>query len=215
MYYNPLNSGLSFQQLENAILAINHVSTPTVLLGDFNVNLLDITNTVTTNLSSSMLGFGFTQLIQQPTRVSKSSTAIIDHVYVSPTPITSDTATTLLPPLGSSDHNCILVALPLKVKLKPTKRSRKVWLYKHAVLKDINTCLQSTLPQIPDKGSVNIDDAWQEFYSAYMGVMKAKIPSIFLSSRRYPPWLTTTLKTCFERRDKAHWTAKESNCPNN
>ena len=122
------NSGPSFQKLENAILAINHVS---VLLGYFNVNLLDNTNTVTTNLSSSMLGFGFTQLIQEPTRVSKSSIAIIDHVYVSP--IASDTATTSFPPLGSSDHNCILVALPLKVKLKPTMHSRNIWLYKHAV----------------------------------------------------------------------------------
>ena len=99
---------------------------------------------------------------------------------LSNTLFTSDTATTLLPPLGSSDHNCILVALPLKVKLKPTKRSRKIWLYKHAVFEDINACLQSTIRQIPDKGSVNIDDAWQEFCSAYMGVMKAKIPSILV-----------------------------------
>ena len=146
VYYNPPNSGPSFQQLENAILAINHVSTPTVLLSDFNVNLLDNTYTVTTNLSSSILGFGFIQLIQEPTRVSKTSTAIIDHVYVSPTPIAFDTATTLLPPLGSSDHNCILMALPLKVKLKPIKHSRKVWLYKHAVFEDMNACLQSPLP---------------------------------------------------------------------
>ena len=44
--------------------------------------------------------------------------------------------------------------------------------------------------------------------------MKAKIPSRFLSSKRSPPWLSTTLKRCFERRDNSLQTAKESICPN-
>lgn len=98
-HYRPPGTDPNLRMLEDAIFAINRTSVQTVLVGNFNVNLLGLTSSDTADLTSSMLGFGFAQLVSEPTRVTSTSATLIDHVYVPP--VTSSTLT-LLPPLGTA-----------------------------------------------------------------------------------------------------------------
>lgn len=90
---------------------LSNMSENTILLGDFNIDLLKHADSyVYTNLLSSM---GFTSLINQPTREVAQQSSCIDHVH-----LRSSTGSSriikkdcLVLPTGLSDHHTVLVKL--------------------------------------------------------------------------------------------------------
>ena len=101
LYYRPPSSASNFDDLEDAILCLTPAQLKNcVLLGDFNVDLSCISQ-MSIDLIAMLSSFYFTQLVNEPTRVARSSSTTIDHMYLTTTLLLSSWST--CPPLGSSD----------------------------------------------------------------------------------------------------------------
>ena len=79
-----------------------------ILLGDFNVDLL-LNNQLSNDLTTMLSSFHFTQVVGEPTRLSKNLASLIDHVYLTDSSLLSFCSTS--PPLGYSDHRSITLSL--------------------------------------------------------------------------------------------------------
>ena len=79
-----------------------------LLLGDFNINLLSH-NSPSQQLLSSMLSFHLHQMVSEPTRLCSSNSSLIDHIYVSDPSLVSEFLTSA--PIGNSDHQSITITL--------------------------------------------------------------------------------------------------------
>ena len=75
--YRPPTQQNFFSALESVCSMFIHPGTETVILGDFNVNVLSRCALVDKLLSFTNL-FNFKQLIQDPTRICKTSSSCID-----------------------------------------------------------------------------------------------------------------------------------------
>ena len=98
----PLTNLLSL--LENYFGDLPHQTVPTIVLGDFNVNLLQ--STISSHLPEFMLSQGFTQLVKVPTTDSGS---LLDHIYSNQ----SDTGIVDVVDTYYSDHDACFLSLPM------------------------------------------------------------------------------------------------------
>ena len=73
-------------------------------MGDFNVNLTDPASAPASDLTGLMSTFSLSQLVEEPTHCTSSTSTIIDHIYVNNRAAISHLS--VGQPLGSSDHNC-------------------------------------------------------------------------------------------------------------
>lgn len=112
-----------------------------ILMGDFNI---DITHSINTKWMNLIQLFDLTQLVSSPTRVTQSSSTIIDHVYTSnPENITE----TFVPYYAISDH--FPVCLSRKVNAKISKPDHITTSYRcfkkfdeSLFLTDLSSCLE-------------------------------------------------------------------------
>ena len=65
---------------EDLVIILNKVNHKCILLGDFNLNLLD-ENYHVENLINIMQQHSYETVITKPTRVSKNSATLIDHIW--------------------------------------------------------------------------------------------------------------------------------------
>ncbi len=115
---------MSFDELEDTIVSLKPARLKNcILLGDFNVDLCT-NNQLSKDLHETLSTFHFTQVVNEPTRIIKNSSTLVDHIYVSSASLLSSCVT--LPPLGSSDHR----HLSLNWSKCPQKTvSRRIWNY--------------------------------------------------------------------------------------
>ena len=93
LYYHPPSSTPGFADLEDAfVLLVPSQLKSCILLDDFNIDLLS-TNQLSSDLVAMLSSFHFTQVLSEPTRVSKKSTTLIDHVYLTNTSLLSSCST--------------------------------------------------------------------------------------------------------------------------
>ena len=108
----------------------------TILLGDFNINLLLPDNQIASELASVLSAFHLTQVVDQPTCVTANSSSLIGHVYISDPALLHSCS--IAPSLGDSDH---LSFLPLH---------QQVWKYSQAHFEDASNAVRdqssSSLP---------------------------------------------------------------------
>ena len=80
--YRPPDSRVEYNdRLEEFIDNVLQECKEIILLGDFNKNLLP--GTANNEWENFMLSLGLSQMISEPTRVTNSSSTLIDHIYTS------------------------------------------------------------------------------------------------------------------------------------
>ena len=184
VHYRPPGSDPSLRLLEDTLFSVNPARDHMLLVGDFNIYLLKRVSQGTADIVGLMSGFGIHQLVTEPTRVSDTSTTLIDHVYMSSN--SPNVSCRVLLPLGSSDHCCISVTLPVKPRVANIRHRRKVWLYRHTDLNAINDCLEAELPAISEDVPTDVDAAWNSFCTSYLSVMNKMIPSVHVGGKQTP-----------------------------
>ncbi len=80
------------QPLEHCFLNFSHV----IFAGDFNIDFLDVTNIRRNYLSNIIESYNFHQVITQATRVTSSSSKLLDLLFVSKPSLIADSIFTLL-----------------------------------------------------------------------------------------------------------------------
>ena len=101
IYRPPSASVDSFATIGQLVKTIDDENKEFYILGDLNANMLDTSNNATNNLNSIMESYQLSQTINTPTRVTTTSSSLID-VCLTPTP-------TKLIPIAISDHYMIFV----------------------------------------------------------------------------------------------------------
>jgi len=203
LYRPPSSDPTVLSHLEDTLDAFppNKINTM-VLLGDFNIDLTTHTNDP--QLVSLQAKHGLTQIISSPTRTMQSSATIIDHVYVSEHLIHSHS---IMSPLSSSDHSCVLLSL-LNRRVLPTKPcQRKVWLYQRADFDGANDTLIDS-PFEPSSSN-SVDSVWDEWYQTYMRVMNDAIPTRRIKRINNLPYLTSHLQKLIRKKHCLYKAAKQ------
>ena len=121
VFYRPPNSPTSiFDTLFCTLASLNVPSfSHSVLVGDFNVNMLDSSHHLYHKVHSLLDYFNFTQVVSEPTHlVSSGNSSLIDLALLSD--VSCLHSCTTLPPLSTSDHLGLSLALNLKKRVETT-----------------------------------------------------------------------------------------------
>ena len=158
-YRPPSSTAHSLTDLEQFLGSIHSSKLKSaVFLGDYNIDLLAETP-LSQDILSTMLAFHLHQVVTEPTRVTSSTSTLIDHVYVSDLSLVTACSTT--PAVGNSDHLSITTTLNKRTSL-PQRIRRKVWSYRSADWDRANELLARNLPtDIPAES--DIDAIWSSW----------------------------------------------------
>lgn len=173
IFYRPPSSTIDiFDSLQTCLHNANICSFSNfVLLGDFNVNFNNPLHPLYSHLCSILDNFSLVQVVSESTHTSPVGTpSLIDLAMISNPSMLS--ACSVIPPVGSSDHNGI--QLPLKWRSSNTARTkpRKIWRYNQADYDLANSVLTDTDWEHILQQSNDINGVWKTWKDTFMSVMQ-------------------------------------------
>lgn len=180
--------------LENILIAGKEI----ILLGDFNKDLLNANiNTEWSNFTTTL---GLSQLITQPTRVTNSSSTLIDHIY---TNYEHNLSKAHVAKIGISDHYAIFCNRKINSYCRNhTHKSIQYRSFKtfdeNAFLNDLLSVQWQILENFED-----IDDIIRIWYSLFIDIVDkhAPVKEHRIKSKLQPDWLTPEILDSMKERD--------------
>ena len=131
-----------FSEILSTLLAdISNEYEHVFIYGDFNLNILDLSNKFIAEYVETNFSYGFLQLITRPTRVSGNSATLLDHILTNPTLNCHDTFFIICSRL--SDHFPVIHQFNFnkaKTKLKPLNPE----IFPKKISTNLRTCYQIT-----------------------------------------------------------------------
>lgn len=178
-----------------------------ICLGDFNVNLLDLTNNSTATMIDSLNILGIKQLIDKPTRIALHSSTLIDYILV---PNNMNVVESDVIPFQFSDHELVYCILNLKHQVK----SSEYKVIRHISSIPNNLFLEDLclLPwhRILYEPNVNLKVGLFNTYIAALFDAHAPERLVFGNKRKCLPYITDNIKLLISLRNKAFMKAKKS-----
>ena len=169
-----------------------------VLCGDFNIDQTGNASPLSKVLHDLSLDFNISQVVQEPTRVTATTSSLIDLVLLS-NPSSLESCSTLSP-IGTSDHFAIEVLLNLpSSKKNPTLPSKFVWLYKSADM-PLARDLLSNLPVASPED--NIDTFWKRWQAAFLDAIQRSVPRRTVPIKSSSPWLNSEIRRLTSKRER-------------
>ena len=206
LHYRPPGTDSSLEELESVLSKLQWASYGTsLLLGDFNIDLLQGYSSTSLDLKGLTSSFGLTQLVTEATRVTDTSSTLIDHAYTSNPSVCSGVSVEA--PLGSSDHNSIVVHLSY-AKCKPKSVKRRIWLYQRADFEGLNDYLMDSLTDTPL--NVDVNDQWNNFKNSLLAGANEFIPNFHTNRRKPVTNLPKSICNLISRRNRLHTLAKKT-----
>lgn len=169
-----------------------------VLLGDFNINLLNSGDTKTTQFNNFITCFGLTQLVSQPTHFTDTSQTLIDVVCTD-----MQANSTAIDHVGSLYGHCLVVC-NFNVKREKVKPYHVTYRpFKNICDKVLDVDLRSVRWNlITNLGNVN--DMVTAFNQQVINLFNVHAPlkTTVIKAQSYP-WITDTVKFMMRLRDSA------------
>jgi hypothetical protein len=137
-------------------------------MGDFNIDQLK-----TSTFKRSIETLGLEQTIKGPTRITKDSSTLIDHIYVSVPELYSSSGVV---PIGLSDHHLVYL---FRKKNKQGVRNEHVYMkYRDQKRFDENEFLNDLrgVKWSKIKSYNNVNSMWSEFKSLFMKIVDKHMP---------------------------------------
>ena len=198
IYRNPSANQEWFDKFTDMMDSAIAVSNDILLLGDFNINMLH--NQPTWNCITSL--FGLKQMVTSPTRVSRTSSTLIDHIYTNNDSLLSNTQ---VPQTSISDHFPVCCTWTSKSALQQSQGHKEIMFRSFkkfeplAFLHDLSQMPFSEIYQFTDP-----DTALHKWYELFLSVLDKHAP---LSKKRVkhkqlPPWLTKDIIKAMSTRDR-------------
>ena len=172
--YRPPNTHAEvFSKIERFIQLVDNESKEVYILGDLNCNLLEPTLSTTKKLQDILELYQLTQLIKDPTRITKSTQSLLD-VCITSTP-EKVTYSGILH-LGISDHSLIYAIR--KLNSRPNNGSQGFVEIRN--LKKFNAqCFLNDLYTIPWAeldSKRNVDEMWECWKALFVQVLDKHAP---------------------------------------
>ena len=200
IYKSPLIPYGVFGQLHETLAFLTSRYQHTIIMGDFNVDHLK-RNTPALNFFNSNVvePFALTQVIENPTRVTETTSTLIDLVLTGTPQNVKKTGVVDVP--GISDHCLVYFAYALKKnKYKPkmvTRRNLKNF-KEEAFVQDIADTDWNEVYH-----AVDTNEKSQVFERQFSAVLDQHAPfKTFRVTRPPAPWLTQDIKDEMDKRDR-------------
>ena len=176
LFYCPPSAPVSIiDDLDTALSDIHPTRLRyTVLLGDFNINLMSATphtNPCFLPMRDLAGKFNFTQVVTEPTRCTNVSSSMIDHVYLSEASLLHPVSLChLSAPMTIA--NCLLVKLNWSIP-PPVKYKRTIWFYQRADFDSVSEELETLGCDITQS---DINYLWSNWKDCFLNVMTKYVP---------------------------------------
>ena len=216
-YRPPSDLVGTFDRLEKVLSFLDKEEKEIILLGDTNCDLTKTSaeqpvNNDAKNICSLYGLFSLSQLIVEPTRVTPTTSTIIDHVAT--TDVKNIVESGVLQ-ISMSDHYMVYCIRKFRGGVEKnhkmiTTRSMK-YFEENAFLSDVaGICWENALSQTDD-----IDVLVKDFSELFSLIIDKHAPIKSLRvSERYCPWINKGLRELMRDRDKLKKTAVKSGSPN-
>ena len=209
IYRPPQNNlNICIEEFDNLLSLLVPQYNKIVILGDVNVNLLRLDNP----LSICFDTHNFTQIINEPTRITEFTSTLLDPIFVNDNNMVKNQGTINVDII--SDHRLVFVDLDVNI----VKNKQKVYTYRSfgsfsqdAFNSDLYAIAWDNLLYFP-----NIDDK-VEFLNYNIDMLFNRHAPIRTARMNKPhaPWLTDALQKLMRERDRAFTTYKINNTPEN
>ena len=143
----------------------------------------------------------------EPTRVTESTSTLIDLIIVSPYVIVKSCAT--VPPVANADHCGLHLIISTTSPVQRSKPvTRKVWRY---ALADFNRAAElldtvDWTSLLPD----NVDAFWSAWKTYFLQIMEICIPNAMVKTKKKIPWMNKDITVAIKQRNKLFRIAKRS-----
>jgi len=192
-----LGSFLSFFEELYPDIFLNHDEC--FCLGDFNIDLL-VNTTSSLLYRSAMEGMGLRQVINSPTRVTGTSSTLIDHIFTADSSLIVRTEVVDLH--GVSDHFLICASVNIDInvgEVSPTVSRNLSGIMYEAFFQDLQDIPWHTMYSFP-----SIDDKVNFFNYVLLALFDAHAPlRQYSSDKSSAPWITPTIRHMKTLRDRA------------
>ncbi|XP_031331265.1 uncharacterized protein LOC116181009 isoform X1 [Photinus pyralis] len=188
-------------ELENSVVSVLPITDEIVCLGDFNINMLNLNNRDTLKYTTMIDFFSLKQIIQEPTRVTRTTSTLIDHILVSEGKVIIECG--VIGSHGLSDHCLIYCQYPLHSNVE-----MKSHLHTY---RDFNRFNQKTfdadLQAIPWHLMIHLRDVNDKIHFLNANLTElfnihAPIRTIKIVKKN-PPWMTDNIKFMIKLRNKS------------
>ena len=210
VFYRPPSSDVTyFANFCNAVENLDVNFSNFILAGDFNIEYFNTAHHLYSRLKCLWELLLLHQVVTEPTYLSShGNETLIDHVYLSN--ISQFVSCSVLPTVGSSDHNCIDIVLQPKGSdvRKKTKIHHVIWKYALADSDRGNEMLKNM--NVDEFNKDNMDKAWSRWKEQFTSVMRQCIPTV----QKSPPWLSHDLLRAIRLRNISYRRARQTGKPN-
>ena len=196
IYRNP---AANFSWYDDFTLMLDRLDhTNIVLLGDFNIDLFK-PHFAWECITSS---FGLTQCVTTATRITKTSSTLIDHIYTNNLSLVNDTK---VPSTGLSDHFPVCCSINVKIKKNKTNCDHSYISYRSfkrfdqiAFLNELSTTPFQTVHEYDDP-----NQAMSIWYKLYLDILNKHAPlkKKRVKKKKIPQWLTNEIRQAMKYRN--------------
>lgn len=196
------NQKSGIEKLKQIIQAVNR-DEDIVVLGDLNIDYSN--KRCAKELTALEREFNLKQRINTPTRITRQSKTIIDHIYTNSNKVKGSRILTS----NISDHYPIFIILK-KAAVVYERVSFKCRQTKHLKIEDLHKQLKmEDWSKFYLESDVNL--AWLEMYRIYSAVLDRLCPMVeYINVRRKQLWITSNLFELMKRRDYCFKLAKKT-----
>ena len=176
------------------------------LVGDFNLNFNPLKGFTNSKWTNFLLKVGLTQIVNTPTRVSKSSSTIIDHIYCAST---DNVINVNVPGISISDHFPVCFTRKISNKYKLQANMHETIRYRSFAKFDEITfkwdIAQSGLDNI-NMITCDPNSYLDIFYSIFTYILNkhAPVKTKRIKRQMQPAWYNTEIKQARKQRDYFH-----------
>ena len=198
VYRNPAENAGWLNRFHTMMEAVTFEDKEIIMLGDFNIDLLK----KHTDWKRTYKQYCLKQLIKTPTRITKDSETLIDHIYVTNKEHFKEHSSSIF---GRSDHNAIC-ATWAKKGVKIPKSDHKTITIRNFTKFEQSRFLQDLAQAQMSKiyQSSNPDQALKDWLNIFNGIYDKHAP--FMTKRvrdkQKPPWISKEIDEAKVLREK-------------
>ena len=205
IYRHPNGETDHFNEALKNTLSQIHDDTLTIILGDININLLEVDDAKSNNYLNNYLEHNFIPCITLPTRITHHSATLLDHIFIkSPKKLIQNKCSSGNLITDISDHLSNFSIIDIKtqsIKDRPWVR-----LFTQKNIDKFNENIASELPLINQCELTEANHAYDTFSKRYLELFDKYFPYVKMSRKAFKnkPHITKGIQVSIRNRNKLH-----------
>ncbi|VDH96254.1 Hypothetical predicted protein [Mytilus galloprovincialis] len=200
--YRPPNSNADrVTKFETMMIKVDTEEKETIIMGDFNIDIMSSKKHAKWSYIKNI--FNMSQMVTESTRVTKTSSTLIDHVYCN---LPENINYIAVPKYSISDHYSVCISHKRGFKTKKqihdyiTYRSTK-YFNETDFIHDLSQCPFDSILEIddPDEALLSFINIFTEVLNHHAPLIKKRVKHVYQNQ-----WINDEIKEGMKKRDYYH-----------